>query len=136
MTPEISKIVNFKKVVSMSVDEAVNKITEALKTEGFGILTRIDFHSKIKEKLGKDIPQTVILGACSPQAAYEVWKINTDFASLIPCNAVVRDLGSGKVSVELAKPSVMIALLANTESLGAVAHEADQKLQRALEKLK
>src|SRR4051812_7879484 len=98
------KSLNFKKEVKMSVEDAVAKITELLKNQGFGILSRIDFHTKIKEKLGKDVPQTVILGACNPSLAYEAWKANTDVTSLMPCNAVVRDIGDGKVSVELAKP--------------------------------
>ena len=85
--------VNFKKVINCSVDDAIKRIEVALKTEGFGILTRIDFHLKIKEKLNKVVPPTVILGACNPNLAYEAFQRNSDVASVLPCNVVVRDLG-------------------------------------------
>src|SRR5690348_5599763 len=59
----------------------------------------------------KEIRPTVILGACNPQLAFEAYQSNTDVASLLPCNAVVRDIGSGRVSVELAKPTSMMKIL-------------------------
>lgn len=126
--------INFKREVNLSVDEAVEKVTEALKPEGFGILTRIDFHSKIKEKLGKDITPIVILGACNPQLAYEVFQRNTDFTSLIPCNVVVRELGPKKVSIEIAKPTTMLKALGDN-ALVALAHDVDTRLEKMLERL-
>jgi uncharacterized protein (DUF302 family) len=108
-------------------------VTDALKGEGFGILTRIDLHSKIHEKLGKDLRPTIILGACNPQLAYEAYQRNPDVASLLPCNAVIRDIGSGKISIELAKPSSLMEMLGDRE-LVALAKSADDKLRNALEK--
>ena len=78
--------INFKRQISDSVDNAVERAIKALAAEGFGIMTRIDMHAKIKEKTGKDIVPTVILGACNPNLAYEAYHANPDVASLLPCN--------------------------------------------------
>lgn len=129
----MSKI-NFKKEFAGNVETAAERVTEALKTEGFGILTRIDLHSKIKEKLGKDLLPVIILGACNPQLAYEAFQHNTDVTSLLPCNAVIRDLGNGRVSVELAKPSAMMEIIGDA-NLIALAGDADARLEKALSKI-
>ena len=97
--------VNYKTEISGTVETAVTKITDALLKEGFGVLTRIDLHTKIKDKLNKMISPTVILGACNPTLAYEAFNSNPDVASLLPCNAVVREIVPGLISIELAKPS-------------------------------
>lgn len=104
---------------------------EALGAQGFGILTRIDMHSKIKEKTGKDIVPTVILGACNPNLAYEAYTANSDVASLLPCNAVVREIAPGKISVELAAPSGMMRILGD-EKLAELAKVADARIEQAL----
>jgi uncharacterized protein (DUF302 family) len=121
----------FKKTVNGSVEEVIEELTEFLKKEGFGILTRIDLHSKFNEKLNKDIPATVILGACNPQLAYEAFKLNTDVASLLPCNAVVREISKNLISVELARPSALMRILGE-DALMEKALEADFKLERVL----
>lgn len=128
--------VNFKKVVTGSVDGIVARVGEALKAEGFGILTRIDFHEKMKEKLGQKLPPTVILGACNPQMAFEAFRRNSNVASLIPCNVVVREIEgeNGKVSVEIAKPTAMLQVLGDRE-LSEMAKVADEQLSRALNKI-
>ena len=125
--------INFKREISDSFDHAVERITKALGAEGFGILTRIDMHSKIKEKTGKDIVPTVILGACNPNLAYEAYTANSDVASLLPCNAVVREIAPGKISLELAAPSGMMRILGD-EKLTRLALEAGALIQRALDK--
>ena len=124
--------INFKKEINCSVDDAIKRADKALKTEGFGILTRIDFHLKIKEKLNKDLPPIVILGACNPKLAYEAFQKNPDVASLLPCNVVVRDLGGGKVSVEVAKPTSLMEILGDQELVN-LAKDADTQLKRVLE---
>lgn len=123
--------INFKREIADSVDHAVERITKALGAEGFGILTRIDMHSKIKEKTGKDLIPTVILGACNPMLAYEAYTANSDVASLLPCNAVVREIAPRKISLELAKPSAMMQILGDAR-LAELAREADAKIERAL----
>jgi uncharacterized protein (DUF302 family) len=128
------KEINLKKMVSGSSEEVIEKVTQALKAEGFGVLTRIDLDAKIKEKLNKDIPPATILGACNPQLAYEAYQSNTDVASMLPCNAVVREVAPGSISVELARPSFLMEFMED-ESLMKLAREADKKLSRALESL-
>lgn len=123
--------INFKREIPGTVDQAVERITKALGAEGFGILTRIDMHSKIKDKIGKDIIPTVILGACNPTLAYEAYTANSDVASLLPCNAVVREIAPGSVSLELAKPTAMMQILGDA-GLTELAREADAKIERAL----
>src|SRR5512146_1974424 len=103
--------INFKREISAPLDEAVERTTKALAAEGFGVLTRIDMHSKIKEKTGKDIVPTVILGACNPNLAYEAYTANSDVASLLPSNPVIRETAPGKTSVELVNPTAMMRIL-------------------------
>ncbi|MBC7540732.1 MAG: DUF302 domain-containing protein [Bacteriovorax sp.] len=126
--------INFKKKISGNIDQAVEKITEALKKEGFGILTRIDLHKKIKEKLGKDMPPVIILGACNPELAFESYNANSDVASLLPCNAVLREISPDQISIELAKPSFLMEMI-NDPKLIELAEDADKKILRALESL-
>ncbi len=123
--------INFKREIADTIDHAIERITKALGAEGFGILTRIDMHSKIKEKTGKEIIPTVILGACNPMLAYEAYTANSDVASLLPCNAVIREIAPGRVSVELAKPTAMMQILGDA-GLAELAREADAKIERAL----
>jgi uncharacterized protein (DUF302 family) len=123
--------INFKREINDSFDHAIERATKALAAEGFGILTRIDMHSKIKEKTGKEIIPTVILGACNPNLAYEAYSANSDVASLLPCNATIREIAPGKVSVEFIKPTSMMKVLGDAK-LTALAAEADSKIERAL----
>jgi len=126
--------IHFKKTVQGEVGPVVERLTAVLAEQGFGILTRIDFHTKMKEKLGKDLRPVVILGACNPALAYEAYQKNSDVAGLIPCNAVVREIGDGQCSIELTKPSLMIEILQETE-MAAMAVAADDRLQLALQKM-
>jgi uncharacterized protein (DUF302 family) len=123
--------INFKREIADTVDNAIDRATKALAAEGFGILTRIDMHSKIKEKTGKDIIPTVILGACNPNLAFEAYTANSDVASLLPCNAVIREVAPGRVSLEFAAPTGMMRILGD-EKLTGLAAEADARIQRAL----
>jgi uncharacterized protein (DUF302 family) len=126
--------INMKREIEATLNSAIDRITAALKTEGFGVLTRIDLHTKIKEKLGKEISPAVILGACNPQLAYEAYVLNSDVASLLPCNAVVRETGPGKVSIELVKPSSMMTILGD-QQLVNLSKSADLVLLKVLERV-
>jgi uncharacterized protein (DUF302 family) len=123
--------INFKRVINDTFDHTIERATKALAAEGFGVLTRIDMHSKIKEKTGKDVIPTVILGACNPNLAYEAYTANSDVASLLPCNAVIREVAPGRMSVEFIKPTSMMTILGDAK-LTALAAEADAKIERAL----
>lgn len=115
----------------LSVDAAVAKVSEAIKEAGFGILTRIDFDQKIKEKLDKNLPKTVILGACNPKLAYEAYLQTTDVALLIPCNIVVRENPDGTSTIEAMRPSQMLNFLPSLSQFDQV-HKAEAALEKAV----
>jgi len=123
--------INFKREIADTLDHAIERATKALAAEGFGVLTRIDMHSKIKEKTGKDVIPTVILGACNPNMAYEAYTANSEVASLLPCNAVIREIEPGKISLEFVKPTALMRMFGDAKLLD-LAFEADAKIQRAL----
>jgi uncharacterized protein (DUF302 family) len=123
--------INFKREIADTLDHAIERVTKALSAEGFGILTRIDMQTTIHEKIGKEIVPTMILGACNPHLAYEAYTANSDVASLLPCNAVIREIAPGKISVELAAPSGLIRILGDA-NLNELASEADTRIKRAL----
>jgi uncharacterized protein (DUF302 family) len=126
------KTINLKKDIFCSMNEAITKVTSVLKDNGFGVLTRIDFHTKIKEKLERDILPVIILGACNPQLALEAYERNSDVASLLPCNVVFREISAGKISVEVAKPTALMEILGD-EDLVHLARETDAQLSKVLE---
>lgn len=123
--------INFKREIADTFDRAIERAAKALAAEGFGVLTRIDMHAKIKEKTGKDIVPTVILGACNPNLAFEAYSTNSDVASLLPCNAVVREIAPGRVSLEFVAPTAMMRILGDAR-LTELAREADARVERAL----
>ncbi|MGZ3748114.1 MAG: DUF302 domain-containing protein [Pseudobdellovibrionaceae bacterium] len=114
-----------------TVDQICEKVIEAIKPIGFGILTRIDFDQKIKEKLGENIPKTVILGACNPKLALEAFKQSTDVALLIPCNIVVRETSPGKVIIEAMRPTQMLEFLNEIQRSDSIL-SAEENLKRAI----
>jgi uncharacterized protein (DUF302 family) len=125
---------NFKKTIDTNLDDAISRTTKALAEKGFGILTRIDMHTKIKEKIGKDMEPVVILGACNPNLAFEAYTRNSDVSALLPCNAVLREIAPGKISVELVKPSALMTILGSRE-LVDLAARADELISIALESI-
>jgi uncharacterized protein (DUF302 family) len=127
--------INMKVEINGTVDDVILRTTQALHEQGFGILTRIDLHSKIKEKLGRVIAPAVILGACNPALAYEAYSENSDVASVLPCNAVIREIAPGRISVELAKPTALMEILGD-EKLILLAQGADQQLEKVIEALR
>jgi uncharacterized protein (DUF302 family) len=123
--------INFKREIAASLDHGIERVTQALAAQGFGILSRIDMHSRIKEKTGKEIIPTVILGACNPTLAYEAYTANSDVASLLPCNAVLREIAPMRISIELVAPSAMMRVLGDAR-LVELASEADKRIELAL----
>lgn len=112
------------------LDDVYNRVSEALKVEGFGILTRIDFHLKVKEKLGKEIPATIILGACHPGLAFEAYQMNPGVSNLMPCNVVLQEVGQGQWTVEFALAEPILSILADSK-LQEFAKGVDQKIKKA-----
>lgn len=119
-----------------SFDAAVEKVTAALKTQGFGVLTRIDVKSTLKEKLDADFRPYVILGACNPPLAHRALENEPLVGLLLPCNVTVESTESG-VLVSFVNPEAMLAVdvLAENEKILEVAAEARTLLEKAAESL-
>lgn len=112
-----------------SFDQALEKVTAALKVEGFGILTEIDVQRAMKEKLGAEMPAYRILGACNPPLAHQALQAEPDVGLLLPCNVIVREDGPGRFVVGFLDPQIMVGLVGKP-GMEAVAGEAEQRLRR------
>jgi len=115
--------------VGTDYEIALARTVEALKTEGFGVLTEIDVKETMKKKLGLDLAAYKILGACNPPLAHRALSAAPEVGLLLPCNVTVRQLESGAVEVALIDPLAMMAVVDNPE-LAAVAEEARARLER------
>lgn len=109
---------------------AVDKVTAALKQEGFGILSDIDIQKAMKEKIGVEMAPYRILGACNPPLAHGALQAEPEIGLLLPCNVTVRELPDGKVGVGFLDPQLMVQLTGNP-AINQVADEAGQRLGRA-----
>jgi uncharacterized protein (DUF302 family) len=110
-------------------DATVQRVTEALKTEGFGVLTQIDVAATLKAKLGVDGRPYLILGACNPHFAHQTLEADPDIGALLPCNVVVREEQDGRVSVVFMDPAAVLGMVTNP-TIEGLGHEAAAKLQR------
>jgi uncharacterized protein (DUF302 family) len=117
----------------VSYEEAVDRVTEALSEEGFGILTEIDVRATLKKKLDEDFKRYVILGACNPRLAHRALTTDDNIGLLLPCNVVVAETEDG-AEAAYARPAQMLGVSGN-EALDPVAEEAEERLSRAFSKL-
>lgn len=113
--------------------DAVARTTEALKTEGFGVLSEIDVSATLKKKLDVDFRPYVILGACNPQLAHQALRAEPQIGLLLPCNVVVQAEGDGS-TVSIADPKAMFTMVSNP-GMGDVAGEAEARLRRVIDKI-
>ena len=120
-------------LLGMSFDEARSRITDALKQQGFGILTEIDVKSTLKAKLNLEFRRYVILGACNPHLAPQDLEAELGIGLLLPCNVCVWEEDGGSV-VSIARPEAMFEIVRNG-ALQAVVQEADQRLRLALDQV-
>ncbi len=118
------------KNVSLKYEQAIEKVTEELKKEGFGVLTTIDVRETLKKKLNVDFEKYVILGACNPPFAHKALQAEEQIGLLLPCNVIVYEK-EGRTTVGVFDPLVMTAVLDN-DSMKPIAEEIRQKLQRVL----
>jgi len=123
----------FGTTLQVSYEEAIPRVKEALKAEGFGVLTEIDVRWTLREKLGAEMEPYIILGACNPPLAHRALEQEPDIGLLLPCNVVVRAEGNGS-RVEVADPQAMLGIVGN-EELNAIAEEAKRRLQRVVASL-
>ena len=121
--------------VAAPYESAVGMTTDALKAEGFGVLTTIDVRKTLKEKLDRDFRKYVILGACNPPLADRALHADLEIGLLLPCNVIVYENGPSSSVVEALAPLAALGIAGDNPELHAVAEEADRRLRRALEAL-
>jgi uncharacterized protein (DUF302 family) len=114
--------------------EAVARVREALKAQGFGVLTEIDVQATLRDKLGQDMEDYLILGACNPPLAHRAIDADRKIGLLLPCNVVVRTAGD-QTLIEALNPQIMVQV-AGQPSLKSVADEATSRIRAALDSLK
>ncbi len=122
------------KTVPYAFDEAIGKVTEALKTEGFGVLTRVDIAAKLKEKIGVDFRKYVILGACNPPLAHKALQAEDKIGVMLPCNVIVQQKSEDEVEVAAVDPEATMKSIGD-DALLPIATEVSAKLKRVVERV-
>lgn len=117
-----------------SFDQAISKVTEGLKKEGFGVLTEIDVQKTLKKKLDIDFRKYKILGACNPNFAYKALQLESRIGTMLPCNVIVQEAKSGEVEVAAIDPIASMQSIDNSD-LGEVATQVQAKLKKVIERL-
>jgi uncharacterized protein (DUF302 family) len=115
-------------------ETALTVVTDALKAEGFGVLTEIDVQATLKKKLGKDMPPYRILGACNPDFAHRALDAEPSIGLLLPCNVVVRQDAGGMVQVEFMDPNAVLEMV-NRPEVNAIAAEVRARLVKVMDAL-
>ena len=133
----MSKQLGFSIEVPLAFDPAVNRVREALKQEGFGILTEVDLRAAFREKLGRDFRPYVILGACNPPLAFKAITADPSVGLLLPCNVTVEWIADGRTCVRLTDPEALLstAALEGAPDLASVARDARERILRVTEAL-
>ena len=121
--------------MSVPYDEAVRRATEALKSQGFGVLTTIDVQQTLKAKLDRNFRKYVILGACNPPLADRALQSELEVGLLLPCNVIVYETAPSSSVVTAMAPLAALGIVGNNPALADVAREADQRLRTALSDL-
>lgn len=131
---EKKKEYSFTTVLNMPYEDAVSQVTEALKEEGFGVLTEINVKETLKKKLGVDFRKYVILGACNPPYAHRTLQVDLGVGLLLPCNVIVYERDDGKTSVSAINPISALEVI-KKEELRKIAEEVSEKLGKVVQKL-
>jgi uncharacterized protein (DUF302 family) len=138
MNTQVKKELNygFQRTIDASFEDAAERTREALKTEGFGVLSEIRIDEKLKEKLGVDFRRYVILGACNPPLAYRTLQEDINVGLLLPCNVVVYEADDKDKSVVAAiDAKAMLAVIGDNPEIQETAREVNGRLRRALENI-
>jgi len=124
----------FSKTIKLPFDEAVAKVTDELKKEGFGILTEIDVKATLKKKLDVDFRKYMILGACNPPFAYQALQAEDRIGLMLPCNVIVQEKEDRAVEVSAIDPIASMQAVKN-EKLAGVAAQVQAKLKKVIDSL-
>ncbi|NDP19579.1 MAG: DUF302 domain-containing protein [Paludibacter sp.] len=119
------------KTIKTDFDQAVQRITESLKNEGFGILTEINLHEKLKEKLNVDFRKYKILGACNPSFAYKALQLEDKIGTMLPCSIVVQEFENHEIEIAAVDPLASMMAIGNVDMI-EIAIEIKEKLARAV----
>ena len=125
---------HFSKTLDLPFDQAVTRVTDALKAEGFGVLTDIDVAATMKAKLGEDFRPYRILGACNPQLAHRALELEDKIGTMLPCNVIVQEHDDGRVEVSAVDPVASMQAIENP-GLADVAQEVRGRLKQVVESL-
>ncbi|NNC68426.1 MAG: DUF302 domain-containing protein [Gammaproteobacteria bacterium] len=124
----------FSATIEGPFNDAIEKVTDELKKEGFGVLTNIDVKATLKKKLDVDYQNYWILGACNPAFAYQALQAEDKIGVMLPCNVIVQDTEDGKVEVSAVDPIASMQAIENTE-LGDIANQVQAKLKKVINNL-
>ena len=125
---------HFTKTIDLPFDQAVLRVTEALKREGFGVLTDIDVSATLKSKLGVEFRPYRILGACNPPLAHRALELEDKIGTMLPCNVIVQEHGAGNVEVSAVDPAASMQAIQNP-ALAEVAEDVRGRLQKVVDSL-
>ncbi|MCK5286941.1 MAG: DUF302 domain-containing protein [Thermodesulfovibrionia bacterium] len=124
----------FSTIQEVSFEEAVKRVTEELKKEGFGILTEIDVKEALKKKLNVDFRRYRILGACNPPFAYEALQTEDKIGTMLPCNVIVQEISDRKVEIAAIDPVASMQAIENP-GLRDIAEQVRDKMKRVIDNL-
>lgn len=124
----------YSKVIDVTFEEAITKVKEELKNQGFGVLTEIDVRETLKKKLDVDFRKYKILGACNPQFAYQALQKEDKIGLMLPCNVILQEHNEGKVEVSVIDPIASMQAIENPDLLG-VAEQVQAKLKSVIDSL-
>ncbi|MBY0347807.1 MAG: DUF302 domain-containing protein [Hydrotalea flava] len=124
----------FSAIVNDSFSNTIQRVTDALKAEGFGVLTEIDMKATLKKKLDVEIAPYTILGACNPPFAYQALQAEDKIGTMLPCNVIIQEKGSGKVEVAAVDPAASMQAIQNAE-LEKIAGAVRDKMQKVIQHL-
>ena len=132
----MSKELGFNVELALSFETALPRVRDALKQEGFGVLTEIDLQAAFREKLGREFRPYVILGACNPPLAFNAISMDASIGLLLPCNVTVEWLANGRTGVRLTDPEALLgSVMQGAPELTSVAHDARARMVRVAESL-
>jgi len=124
----------FSKTIRSGFDEAVSKVKQSLKVEGFGVLTEIDVKDTLKKKLDFAFKKYLILGACNPPFAFKALQVEDKIGTMLPCNVIVQEIDDGEIEVAAIDPIVSMQAIKNPD-LHDVADQVQRKLKKVIDSL-